>query len=130
MKTIASNIETSFDGVLAKLIDYNLASNKKTSTGHESFRMIIEEHVPVYDQIYFTISDSDKNSSEQLTDDSHGIPDSSQVSTVPRISASFSHISTNFVTDNLCSSISKENNMIFPLNNRLFHQFQQIVILS
>ena len=65
-------------------------------------------------QIYFSISDSDKNSSEQLTDDSQGIPDSSQVSTVPPINSS--HISTEFVTESLCGSISKENNLKLPLN--------------
>ena len=75
MKTDSSNLEiSSIDEVLSKLIDHNLISNKKTSAGLDSFRMLREE--PVDDQIYFSISDRDKNSSEQLTDDSQGIPDS------------------------------------------------------
>ena len=68
------------------------------------------------DQIYFSISDSDKNSSEQLTDDSQGKLDSRQVNALPPINTSILHISTEFVTENLCGSISKENNLIPPLN--------------
>ena len=61
MKTKASNLEkSSIDEVLSKLIDYNLVLNKKASAGLDSFLVITEE--PGYDQIYFSISDSDKNS--------------------------------------------------------------------
>ena len=61
MKTKASNLKkSSIDEVLLKLIDYNLVSNKKASAGLDSFPVITEE--PGYDQIYFSISDSDKNS--------------------------------------------------------------------
>ena len=87
MKTNASNLEiSSIAEVLSKFIDYNLVSNKKTSAGLESFRVPTEE--PVDDQIYFRISDRDKNSSEQLRDDSQGISDSSQVNAVPPINTS------------------------------------------
>ena len=48
----------------SKLIDYNLVSHKKPSTGLESFWVMIKE--PVDDQIYFSISESNKNWSEQL----------------------------------------------------------------
>ena len=54
--------------------------------------MLTEELVD--DQIYVSISDSDKNSSEQLTDDSKGIPDSSQVNAVPPVNTSILHILT------------------------------------
>ena len=74
----ASNSEISWiDEVLSKLIDYNFVSNKKTSAGLDSLQVLMEE--PIDDQIYFGISDSDKNSSEHLTDDSPGKLDSSQV---------------------------------------------------
>ena len=54
MKTNAFNLEiSSIDGVLSKLIDYNLVSNKKTSVGLDSFRVMAEE--PVDNQIYFSI---------------------------------------------------------------------------
>ena len=72
--------------------------------------MLTEE--PEDDQIYFSISDSDKNSSEQLTNDSQGIRDSSSINTVPPINTSILDISTEFVTENLCGSISKANNLI------------------
>ena len=69
MKTNSSNLEiSSIDEVLSKLIDHYLVPNKKTSAGLDSFRVLTEE--PVDDQIYFSISDRDKNSSEQLTEDS------------------------------------------------------------
>ena len=71
---------------------------------------------PIDDQIYFSISDGDKNSSEQLTDDSQGIPDSSQVNAVPPINTSILVESIEFVTENVCGSISKENNLIPPLD--------------
>ena len=69
--------------------------------------MLTEE--PVDDQIYFSISDTDKNSPEQLTDDS------SQINAVPPINTSILDISTEFVTENLCCSKSEENNLIPPL---------------
>ena len=75
--------------------------------------MLTEE--PVDDQIYFSISDRDKNSSEQLTDDSQGIPDSSQINAVPPINISILNISTEFVPENLCGSKCNENNLISPL---------------
>ena len=84
MKTNSSNLEiSSIDEVLPKLIDHNLVSNKRTSASLDSFRVLAKE--PVDDQIYFSISDRDKNSPEQLTDDSQGIPDSSQINAVPPI---------------------------------------------
>ena len=78
MKTNSSNLEISS---IVKLIDQNLVLNKKTSAGLDSFRVITEESLD--DQIYFSISDTDKNSSEQLTDDSQGVPNSSQINAVP-----------------------------------------------
>ena len=61
MKTNSSNSEiSSIDEDLSKLIDHNLVSNKKTSAGLDSFRVLTEESVD--DQIYFGISDTDKNS--------------------------------------------------------------------
>ena len=51
-------------------------------------------------------------STEQLTYDSQGIPDTSQINNVPLINTSILDISTEFVTENLCDSKSKEN----PLN--------------
>ena len=109
MKTNSPNLEiSSIDEALSKLINHNLVSNKKTSAGLDSFRVLTEE--PVDDQIYFSISDTDKNSSEQLTDDS------SQINAVPPINTSILDISTEFVTENLCGSKSKENNLIPPLN--------------
>ena len=71
---------------------------------------------PADDQIYFRILDKDKNSIEQLTHDSEGIPDSSQVSAVPIINTSISHVSTKFVMESLFRIISKENNFILLLN--------------
>ena len=50
------------------------------------------------DQIHFSISDSDKNSSEHLTDDSQGIADCSEVSTAPPINTLISYITTEFAT--------------------------------
>ena len=115
MKTNSSNLEiSSIDEALSKLIDHNLVSNKKTSTGRDSFQVLTEERVD--DQIYFSISDKDKNSSEQLTDDSQSIPDFSQINAVPPINTSILDILTEFVTENLCGSKSKENNLIPPLN--------------
>ena len=106
MKTNSSNLEiSSIDEVLSKLKDHNLVSNKKTSAGLDSFRVLTEE--PVDDQIYFSISDTGKNSSEQLTDDSQGIPDSSQINAVPPINTSILDISTKFVAENLCGGKSK-----------------------
>ena len=44
MKTNSSNLEiSSIDEVLSKLIDHNLVSNKKTSAGLGSFRVLTEE---------------------------------------------------------------------------------------
>ena len=63
-----------------------------------------------------TDTDKDKNSTEQLTDDSQGIPDSTEINAVPPINTSILDISTEFVTENLCGSKSKENNLIRPLN--------------
>ena len=115
MKTNSSSLEiSSIDEVLSKIIDHNLVSNKKTSAGFDSFRVLREE--PVNDQIYFSISERDKNSSKQLTDDSQDTPDSSQINVVPPINTSILDISTEFVTENLCGSKSKENNLIHPLN--------------
>ena len=115
MKTNSSNLEiSSVNEVLSKLIDHDLLSNKKTLAGLDSFRVLAEE--PVDDQIYFSISDMDKNSSEQLTDDSQGVPVSSQINAVPPINTSILDISTEFVTENLCGSKSEENNLIPPLN--------------
>ena len=97
MKTNASNLEiSSIDEVLSKLIDHNIVSNKKSSTGLDSFRVLKEE--PADDQIYFRISDRVKNSSEQLTNDLQGIPDSSQVNVVPPINTSILDISTESAT--------------------------------
>ena len=76
--------------------------------------MLTEE--PVDDQIYFSISGTDKNSSEQLTDDSQGIPDCSQINAVPPINTSILDIPTEFVTENLFVIKSKENNLIPPFN--------------
>ena len=115
MKTNLFNLEiSSVDEVLSKLIDHNLNSNKKTSAGLDSFRVLTEE--PVDEQIYFSISDMDKNSSEQLTDDSQCIPDSCQINAVPPINTSILDISTEFTTKNLCGSKSEEKNLIPPLN--------------
>ena len=58
------------------------------------------------------ISDTDKNLLEQLTDDSQGIPYSSQINTVPPINTPILEISTEFVTENLCGSKNKKNNLI------------------
>ena len=99
MKTKSSSLEiSSIDEVLSKIIDHNLVSNKKTSAGFDSFRVLREE--PVNDQIYFSISKRDKNSSKQLTDDSQDTPDSSQINVVPPINTSILDISTEFVTEN------------------------------
>ena len=113
MKTNSSNLKiSSIDEVLSKLIDHNLVSNKITSAGFDSFRVQTEE--PVGDQIYFKISDTGKNSSEQLTYDPQDIPDSSQIDAVPQIETSVLDIYTEFVTENLCGAKSKENNLIPP----------------
>ena len=53
------------------------------------------------------ISDRDKNSSEQLTDDSQVIPDSSQIKAVPPINTSILDISSKSVAENLCGGKSK-----------------------
>ena len=103
---------SSIDEVLSNLIDHNLVSNKITSAGFDSFRVQTEE--PVGDQIYFKISDTGKNSSEQLTYDPQDIPDSSQIDAVPQIETSVLDIYTEFVTENLCGAKSKENNLIPP----------------
>ena len=108
------NLISSIGEVLSKLIDYNLVSNKKTPAGLDSFRVLTEE--PVDDQVYCSISDRDNNSSEQLTDDSQSIPNSSQVNAEPPINTSILDISSEFVNENLCGSISKENNLIPSLN--------------
>ena len=102
------------DEVLSKLIDYNLVSIKLISVRLDLFRVLTEE--PIDHQIYFSISDRDKNSSEQLTDDSQGIPDSSQINALPPISTSILVISTEFVTEKSFGSIIKGNNLIPPLN--------------
>ena len=121
MKTNASNLEiSSIAETLSKLIDYNLVSNKKTPAGLDSFRVLIEE--PVDDQIYFSISARDKNLSEQRTDDLQGIPDPNQVNAVLSINTSILDIPTEIVTENLCGSISKRNNLI-PLLNTGTPQF-------
>ena len=121
MKTNASNLEiSSIAETLSKLIDYNLVSNKKTPAGLDSFRVLIEE--PVDDQIYFSISARDKNLSEQRTDDLQGIPDPNQVNAVLSINTSILDIPTEIVTENLCGSISKKNNLI-PLLNTGTPQF-------
>ena len=52
---------------------------------------------PGDDQTYFSISDCDKNSLEQLMDDSQSIPNSPQFSTVLPINTSISYIATEFV---------------------------------
>ena len=76
MKTNSSNLKvSSIDEVLSKLIDHNLVSNRKISAGLDSFRVLTKE--PVDDQIYFSISDTEKNLSEQLMGNSQGIPGSS-----------------------------------------------------
>ena len=50
MKTNLFNLEiSSVDEVLSKLIDHNLVSNKKTSAGLDSFRVLTEE--PADDEI-------------------------------------------------------------------------------
>ena len=60
MKTNSSNLEiSSIDEVLSKLIAHNLVSNKYTSAGRDSFRVLTEERVD--DQIYSNISDTDKS---------------------------------------------------------------------
>ena len=51
-------------------------------------------------------------STEQLTYDSQGIPDTSQINNVPPKNTSILDISAEFVTENLCGSKSKES----PLN--------------
>ena len=110
MKTNLFNLEIpSVDEVLSKLIDHNLVSNKKTSAGLGSFRVLTEE--PVDDQIYFSISDMDKNSLEQLTDDSEGILDSCQINAVPPINTSILDISTEFATETLCGSKSEDSSL-------------------
>ena len=63
-----------------------------------------------------TDADTDKISTEQVTHDSQGIPDSSQINAIPPINTSILDISTELVTENLCGSKSKENNLIHPLN--------------
>ena len=63
-----------------------MKSYQKSAAGLDSFRVLTEK--PVDDQIYFSISDRDNNSSEQLTDDSQGLPDSSHVNAVPQINTS------------------------------------------
>ena len=54
---------------------------------------------PIDDPQYFSISDRDKNLSEQLMDDSQGIPESSQVNTVPPINTSILNILAEFITE-------------------------------
>ena len=49
MKMNSSNLEILIDEVLSKLIDHNLVSNKKTSAGLDSFRVLTEE--PADDEI-------------------------------------------------------------------------------
>ena len=87
MEKNSSNLEiSSIDEMLSKLTEHNLVSNKNTSTGLDSFWVLTEE--PIDDQIYFSISNRDKNSSEQLTDDSQGIPNSNQINAIPPITYS------------------------------------------
>ena len=71
---------------------------------------------PADDKIYFSISDSDKNSSEQLTNYSQDIPDSSQIRAVPPINTSSSRISTAFVIESLRDSMNKQNTLILTIN--------------
>ena len=60
MKANASNLKFFWiDEVLSKPVDYRLVSNKKTSAGLDPFRVLTRELVN--NQIYFSISDSDKN---------------------------------------------------------------------
>ena len=119
----SSNLEiSSIDEVLSKLTYHNVVSNKKTLAGLDSCRVLIEE--PQDDQICFNISDADKNLSEQLTDDSSGILDSSQIKPVPPITTSILDISTEFVTENLSGSKSKEN-ILIPLLNTDTPQFSE-----
>ena len=125
MKTNSSNLDIS-DEVLSKLIDHNLVSNKKTSAGLD--RVLTEE--PEGDQIYFSISDTGKNSSEQLTDNSQGIPDSSQINAVPPIKTFILDMSTEFLTENLYGSKSKENNLIPPLNTNTLQFSENLTIPS
>ena len=84
------------DEVLSKLLDNNLVSNKKTLAVLDSFWVMTEE--TGVDQIQFSISDSDKNLLEHLTDDSQGIADCSEVSTAPPINTVISYITTEFAT--------------------------------
>ena len=73
MKASASNLEkSSIDEVLSKLINHTFVSNKKTSAGFDSYLVMRAELGD--DQMYFSLSDSDENSPEQMRDD---IPNSS-----------------------------------------------------
>ena len=115
MKTNSSNLKvSSIDEVLSKLIDHNLVSNRKISAGLDSFRVLTKE--PVDDQIYFSISDTEKNLSEQLMGNSPGIPGSSQINAVPPINTSILDKSSEFVIENLCGNKCKENKLIPRLN--------------
>lgn len=68
------------------------------------------------DQIHFIVSGNDNSLSESLTDDSEGIVNCSKVGIVPPINTLSFVIPTEFATEILCDSISKENNFIPPLN--------------
>ena len=97
-KTNSFNLEiSSIDEGLSKITDYNLVSKKKTSAGLDSIWMLTRE--PIDDPQYFSISDRDKNLSEQLIDDSQGIPETSQVNTVPPINTSILNILAEFITE-------------------------------
>ena len=81
MKTNSSNLEiSSIDEDLSKLRDSNLVLKKRTSAGLDSLRILTQE--PIVDPLYFSISDRDKNLSEQLMDDSRGILEPSQIKAV------------------------------------------------
>ena len=98
-----SNLEkSSIDEVLSKSIDFNWVSSKKTFAGLDSFRVMTKE--PVDDQIYFN-------------------------GWFTRFTSSF-HMSTEFVTDVLCSSISKENNLILMLNTDIPQLSYNSTVLS
>ena len=58
------------------------------------------------------LTNRDKKSSEQLSDDSQVIPDSCQINVVPPINTSILDISTEFGTEDLCCGKNKENNLI------------------
>ena len=97
-KTNSFKLEiSSIDEGLSKITDYNFVSKKKTSAGLDSIWMLTRE--PIDDPQYFSISDRDKNLSEQLMDDSQGIPEPRQVNTVLPINTSILNILAEFITE-------------------------------